>query len=572
MSKQTRSFLALSLVSTMLTSCASLPSTSEPQALRSVTVSVPSEQSGPLPDREPDLLVRDYFAANANPTQQNQQARSYLTPKFAQQWAPQPEIIVLDRIDMSSIADSSPDEISYAINGTWIGTVGEGGAYNPRKEEYSAKVSLKKIDGQWRISQAPQQIIVERTELRNRYLPYDIYYFAPNGSSLVTDRRWMYAGIGALDSALISLVTAGPSGVIAPGVLDEIPEGASYAGTEDGIYQLVGFSGFTEDARRRLAAQLVWTLARAGINGPYRFNIDGVPLLSDKGEPTLSIDDFPEYNPQTTSSTSATLYGLVGGKVVKISAGVATPAPGGIGFETGVESVDISTTAEAVAAVRSRGEGPEKTAVLYVGQLEEPLTEVFEAHTLSRPTFEIYAPAVWVVVNNKTITRVARSNATDEIAQTEVDISELGENYGDITSFRLSSSGVRAGFIMDGRVYTATVARPAAGERKLVNIKETVPSIGATALSIEWGNDATLLIGTSNADTPVWRAEVDGSSASPLANGNIVAPVVSIAASASTLYVTDARAALQISTTGQSTYWREVQGLEGARSLTIVPR
>ena len=84
--------------------------------------------------------------------------------------------------------------------------------------------------------------------------------------------------------------------------------------------------------------------------------------------------------------------------------------------------------------------------------------------------------------------------------------------------------------------------------------------------------NSTLLVGTVSTDTPVWRAEVDGSSAIPLSSGNIVAPVVAVSSNSSTVFITDSRAALQLSTSGNSTYWREVPGLEGARSITIVPR
>ena len=79
--------------------------------------------------------------------------------------------------------------------------------------------------------------------------------------------------------------------------------------------------------------------------------------------------------------------------------------------------------------------------------------------------------------------------------------------------------------------------------------------------------------GTSSSNSPVWRIEQDGSSSTTLPTGNITAPVVAVAASPSTLYVTDSHALLQLPAGGSSSsYWREVDGLQGVRSSPIVAR
>lgn len=133
MSSRTRSSViaVLTMVSMLLTSCATLPSSSEPQALRSLESSDPIIETGPIDGQEPDLLLRDFYAASANPIQQYQQARSYLTPQKSQSWTPSSEIIVLDRIDMSSNLPTNADEISYTVTGTIVGTISDGGPYNP---------------------------------------------------------------------------------------------------------------------------------------------------------------------------------------------------------------------------------------------------------------------------------------------------------------------------------------------------------------------------------------------------------------------------------------------------------
>ncbi|MFC2262753.1 MtrAB system accessory lipoprotein LpqB [Corynebacterium matruchotii] len=569
-----KALVAVLSVAVLVSSCASLPNSSEPQSLKRLDNPSSQQDSGPISGREPDLLLRDFYANSANPLKQYAQARNYLTPDANNQWKPGPETVIIDRIGMSRNSTAGADHVSYTVTGTIVGTLGEGGAYNPRNEDYRAVVTLERRDGEWRIAELPNQAIIERTELRNRYIPRDLYFFDPTGNTLVPDRRWMFAGTNTQDTALISLLLAGPSPTLAPGVMDELPNSAAYTRTNNGVYELTGLSSLSEAARRRLAAQLTWTLALAEISEPFSFSIDGDLVRNDRNNPKLSVNDFPEYNPSASGTSAGVLYALTNGKASSISDGNVVAVPGFLGTNGGIESMDVASlnhTNVAASVVTTNAEGDKKSQ-LYMGPVDGDSTKILTAATLTKPTFEANSQAVWTVMDGNKVMRVAQSSSSSSISQTEVDTSELGENHGDISVLRLSPTGVQAAFIVDGRVYVATVARPTAGDRKLTNVRELVPAIGDSAITLEWSVNSTLLVGTVSTDTPVWRAEVDGSSAIPLSSGNIVAPVVAVSSNSSTVFITDSRAALQLSTSGNSTYWREVPGLEGARSITIVPR
>ena len=569
-----KALVAVLSVAVLVSSCASLPNSSEPQSLKRLDNPSSQQDSGPISGREPDLLLRDSYANSANPLKQYAQARNYLTPDANNQWKPGPETVIIDRIGMSRNSTAGADHVSYTVTGTIVGTLGEGGAYNPRNEDYRAVVTLERRDGEWRIAELPNQAIIERTELRNRYIPRDLYFFDPTGNTLVPDRRWMFAGTNTQDTALISLLLAGPSPTLAPGVMDELPNSAAYTRTNNGVYELTGLSSLSEAARRRLAAQLTWTLALAEISEPFSFSIDGDLVRNDRNNPKLSVNDFPEYNPSASGTSAGVLYALTNGKASSISDGNVVAVPGFLGTNGGIESMDVASlnhTNVAASVVTTNAEGDKKSQ-LYMGPVDGDSTKILTAATLTKPTFEANSQAVWTVMDGNKVMRVAQSSSSSSISQTEVDTSELGENHGDISVLRLSPTGVQAAFIVDGRVYVATVARPTAGDRKLTNVRELVPAIGDSAITLEWSVNSTLLVGTVSTDTPVWRAEVDGSSAIPLSSGNIVAPVVAVSSNSSTVFITDSRAALQLSTSGNSTYWREVPGLEGARSITIVPR
>ena len=100
--------------------------------------------------------------------------------------------------------------------------------------------------------------------------------------------------------------------------------------------------------------------------------------------------------------------------------------------------------------------------------------------------------------------------------------------------------------------------------------KLSVRARGKTLRALALQADGSLVVGTSTQEAPVWRVEQDGSSVSTLPSGNITIPVVSIAASPSTLYITDYHAMLQLPVETESTYWREVPSMQGMRSAPIV--
>ena len=189
--------------------------------------------------------------------------------------------------------------------------------------------------------------------------------------------------------------------------------------------------------------------------------------------------------------------------------------------------------------------------------------------SITRPTFEYSANGLWAVIDGDTPVRIARSSTTGELVRTEAEIALPREITGPISEFQLSRTGVRAAMIIDGRVYVGVVTRPGPGERRITNITEVAPSLGETALSINWRPDGILLVGTSIPETPLWRVEQDGSAIAAMPSGNLNAPVVAVASSATTLYVTDAHAMLQLPT-ADNDIWREVPGLLGTRAAPIV--
>lgn len=561
---------SLVVSASLLAACTSLPTNSDPHVLRSFQPLQPTETViGPEENREPDLLLRDFYAASAIPTGSYEAARAFLTPAARQMWDPSEQTLIVDRIGVNTQAGPSANKRSFTVHGNVVGTLGSGGVFSPERGSYEATIELEQVDGQWRISSLPAGIVMERTELRNQYQPYNLYYFDSAGQELVTDRRWVYAPRDYLASTLISLLLDGPARRLQPALDVELPASVSYTGYEEDAFNFTGFADTDEEERTRFAAQVVWTLASAGINGPFVLRADGEPLLANAQE--LTTDDFVEVSPFMDAVGDTALYTLADGKVARVTGGAPQQVSGMLGNAGNVLTADISADGRWAGVFGSNEEGAE--VVLRAGQEGANGRELLRAETFSQPSLESNAGAVWAVADGQRIVRAVQSAATGEVVTAEIQAELPAGVEGNISVLRLSRTGSRVVMVIDGRLYTGIVDRRSPGGRSIVNVLEYAFELGGTVVAADWQPDGSLIVGTSHPSSPVMRVEQDGSSATTLSIGNISSPVVAVASSSNMLYATDANAILQMPVSSADTpIWREVPGLQGMRSLPIVAK
>ncbi|MBC3179101.1 MtrAB system accessory lipoprotein LpqB [Corynebacterium lujinxingii] len=568
MRPKTTAIAALSAVA-LLGGCASLPSNSSPHVLRSFTpADTATPNAGPSADEEPDLLLRAFYAASAIPDGDYEAARAYLTENTAEAWNPSGPKLVVDSFGVTTLPGAAVGKRRFSVHGNVVGTVRSGGSFSPERGRYEATIELDQVDGQWRISSLPAGVVIERTELRNQYQPYNLYFFDAEDRELVTDRRWVRTQRETLAGDLIGLLMEGPAERLRPALPDALPSAVTFTGVKDGAFTFTGFGSVSAEDRAQFAAQVVWTLATAGITGPYRLVADGNPLI--EGADELGTDDFVDASPLVETAGESTLYALIGGNVLRVDGRTTKAVEGQLGSAGDVASADIASDGEWAAVFGKPDDN--RDDILRVGKIGGREHEVMRAGTFTRPSFEPGADAVWTVADGKRILRTVQSAATGELSTGEVEANLPEGVDGNISVLRLSRTGSRVVMVIDGKLYTGIVQRGASGERSIVNVLEYAQELGGSVVSAEWRPDGSLIVGTSST-SPVMRVEQDGSSMTALSSGNISAPVVSVAASPSTLYVTDANAVLQVPSSGaDNPIWREVPGLEGMRALPIIAR
>ena len=552
--------------------CSTLPSNTGPQVVGTYQrqEDSPGEVIAPQPGDDPDLTLRDFYQASAVPGNDHEVARGFLTDTARGAWDASGDVMVVDSLDIvtapANKQSSKDNERAFTVRGTIIGRLKSGGAYVPENEGYEAVIYMKMQDDRWRVDGLPAGVVMERNEMRNHYAPQSLYFYKQSNDVLVPDRRWLYKGGEQSESTLITLLMEGPSASVAPATRRAAGENVTYAGydREQG-YQFEGLVDLDARDRTLFAAQLVWTLSEAGHTGPFRVKADGGDLV--EGMDSLSVDGFADYNPEESSTALSKLYALNEGNLLEVDDGVAEPVQSTLGSSGDVQSVDVADSG-LVAAVRRKSNNEFS---LQMGELDGQLQDAVDGRTLARPTFEYNGQAAWTVVDGDRIVRVVRSKTTGRISKSEVDARSIDDIEGEISVIRLSHSGARVAMIIDGHVYIAAVAQSSSGDKRIVNAREVGPEVSGSALSLDWNMDGSLIVGTSSSQSPVWRIEQDGSSASTMPTGNITAPVVAVASSPTKLFITDSHAMLELpSTVMDETNWREVSGLQGRRSSPIV--
>lgn len=552
--------------------CTTLPGRSAPEAISSYVPTPHVEDViKPQDNRPPDLLLRDFFSASSHPVGKHKAAKLFLTPTEAERWNPGRQIMVLDRIFINSDSEQRDGSVTYRVRGNVIGTLGVGGVFTPEYTAYETTYELHLIDGQWRIADLHDGVIMDRSDFVSSYDARPVYFVDPKGEALVPDRRWIYTRQQSMGSSLISLLSTGPQVLLRRGVHTFFPEGATVqTRKKEGVFEvdMTGLTELSQPDRMHLAAQVVWTLASGDVRGPYRLLADGAPLSEEVGE-VWHVNDVSRFDPRV--SAAVPLRAVAGGQVVELNddASTTTAQPGWLNTNF-VESLAVSGRDNVFAAVTGQGDEPRR---LMVGSQGEEPQEALSAHSLTRPTWGVDASVMYSVADGKKVVRVTRSAATGGLSVDDIGTDAL-RGLGDkarISMLRMSRDGTRAALLINGRVYVSVLERLEDGKTRLGELVEIGYQLGDTAVSVDWQNDGSILVGTRANDAPVWIIAADGSSASQITARNISAPVVSLGSNGDYFFATDDRAMMMLSRNAPDPkFWREVPGLRGVRAVPVL--
>jgi hypothetical protein len=454
--------------------------------------------AGPQKGDSQLVIMRGFILAATNPQNDYEVARSFLDESIRGDW--KPDEIVRIRSDVGLPREESETEYSYTL--TSSAYVDSSGQYQER--EPSTQVLefgfIKDADGEWRISSAPEGIVLSDEAFGAIFNAYPLYFFDPSNAYLVPDLRW-FAKTSRLPNQLVRGLLGGQSAWLQQGVTNSyFPEGTTLASSVviDSGVATVDLSDDARDAspeqRDRMRQQLRDTL---GTVSDVIITVNGVPInVPNPGANPAIIDPQVESRILVSQGTD---FGFLG-------------SSGSLGSLEG-ESAQVVALG-AIDATLARGQ--RSTAVLAPGGVYLVATGADKPLLLDdRPG--LLSPAV---DNAGFVWTVAASDAT---ALTAFD--RKGKAYaiavpefaGSAVSFTISRDGSRVLMLVETnlgpRLFVAGIVRRE-GVPTQLGASVALPIGPGTALDAAWVDDNSVatLTRLGSAAANVTRFEIGGPS------------------------------------------------------------
>lgn len=460
MARVTRPLMLILGLLLVLSGCSAVPASSDPIVIgpavpgrdQSGGGGLGIQPGGPEPDASTDQIVRDFIKALTATDTSFAVAREFLTPESAKEWKPSDQVTV---IDVAYAATPGLAEGSVTFTANRVARVDSSGSYRNDNGAVNYEFTLEKVQGQWRIDNPPDALILDTSSFASLYKDASVYFADPSGTRLVPDVRYFRTNLEQRANRLVQALLDGPISTLEPGVRNELDDpvklrsAVSY-GTEPITIDLSGLGEKSEAQRRIASAQVVWTLRDLGVTKVMITN-NGEPLKITGVGDVQSDSDWAEYDPNAYPVNASAYYLHEGG--VHDDSTAKIPGPVGTG-EYQITDAAVSTDGSRIATV-SGGAAP---PVLRTGGVTELLTVVDLPGTtsLSAPTWGPFTEEFWIARNGTEIVRVS-SKGAPKIVGTPA----LGQ-LGPIRSIVLSRSGTRLAIIAGepdgpGRLYISTV-------------------------------------------------------------------------------------------------------------------
>ena len=581
------SVLCLLVLAVTLAGCAGVPSSSAPQAIGTVDRPAPPSLPTPTPDMDPDVLLREFLKATADPANRHLAARQFLTESASQEWDDAGSATLIDRVVF--VETRRPDRVSVTMRADILGSLSDVGVFETGAGALPdpGPIELVRTTGGWRINKLPNGVFLDWQQFQATYKRNTLYFVDPTGKTVVPDPR--YVAVSDPDQLATELITkmifgqrpemantvrnllAAPMRLRSPVTRADGGKtgvGRGYGGAR---IDLENLSTTDPHSRQLLAAQIIWTLSRAGINGPYVINADGA-ALDDRFAAGWSTTDVAATDPGADPGAAAGLHALIGGSLVSLDGDKAPRVQGAFGQMPDQTAASLSRSGQEVASVVTLRPGaPDMASSLWVGPVGGDAGQALDGRTVSRPSWSLDA-AVWVVVDGNNVVRVIQEAATGQPARIPIDATAVQTRFpGPISELALSRDGTRAAMVIEGKVILAGVEQTAGGQYALTRPRRLGFGLGDTAVSLSWRTGDDIVVSRTDSQYPVSYVNLDGvNSDGP--SRNLLTPVTTVSANPSAVYVADPRGVLQL--TGSAAQddlgWAEVRPLMAVGAIPVL--
>lgn len=331
---------AVAVTSLMLGGCASIPHAGpvtevvDDSGLGQSTVRY--SPALPVEDASPGDIVRGYLDAMLAYPTSTRTASAFLTPTAADRWRPQAGVVVYDGARVAKPADDgarrAEGDVADAVVVTVdeVGRISPAGRYRTGRGGRAITFHLEQVDGQWRISDPQDGLLVTVKFFDDYYRAFSVYFFDEPARRLVASPVHLPVD-DRLAAALVASLARGPEDDQMRTFVPAAEDLRSTVPVTDGIAD-VGFSGVDRDEIdvNRLSAQLTYTLSQVPSLDGVRVTVDDRLLGgADALTPRTSGDEYD------TTGALGRAYGLNDGRVVRLVDDQVTPLDGPWGKDAG---------------------------------------------------------------------------------------------------------------------------------------------------------------------------------------------------------------------------------------------
>ena len=447
--------LSLALAGPVLAGCVQMPTAGPVVEVESSeeTDSVPGVYFDPLPPQPGESateIVNGFLEAMTATPIKTSVARQFLTEDAQATWAPERQIITYGELD-----DPTGD-LPVTIEMTDVNTYDERGAWQRTRGEDMLELELAIEDDEWRISAAPDALVVPAGWFDDWYQRVSLYFFDPTAEILVPEPVHVPRGDQLASSLVKSLLIEAPAAADAvvrsffpPGITSGLSVPISPAGIAE-----VSLGGdpatIDEETGQRMLTQLVWTLRQEPRIRAVDLTVDEQRVGPPGGPTQVDLDVGGAYDPNAISSTGD-LFALREGRVVRGSITDFSPTSGPMGEQAlGVRSVAASLDGTRVAGVSGDGsallvaptDDPDGKAVEVASGLGSALTPAWD-----------FRDRLWLVDRARSRARVLLV-VGDNVREVQVP----GVSGRDVRHFLVSRDGSRFVAVVHGRAADRVLA------------------------------------------------------------------------------------------------------------------